>query len=380
MLIKVANITIEGRWGGPQKRILEITRLLKQDSEIEPIVIFPKGEDSSFFRKKLEQEQIKYIETSLSSPQRDMRKIIWFLLFFIWEALKLAKLLNREQVDIVHCNGCWQMQGVIAGILAQKKVIWHLNDTRGSVFRFSVLLLGRAVDVFCISANKVGKIYLDRSFLKNKPAYLIRPPVNTTLFSAKDSEAYFDEQEKITIGTLCNLNPIKDIGLFLDVIETISHKSGFFLRFILAGTVFKSHIKYAETICERIQTMKQRGIDIEYMDSVQDAVEFYDQIDIFLCTSLRESGPMTVFEAMSMQKAVVTSNVGDMNEIFADGIDGFVIDNRCPEDFANRILTLAQNRQLLSDFGNKAREKAVKNLDVSVCALKHKQMYKAVLR
>jgi len=47
MPIKVANIILDGRFGGPQNRILQVAERLKK-YEIETIVIIPK-KDSEFF-------------------------------------------------------------------------------------------------------------------------------------------------------------------------------------------------------------------------------------------------------------------------------------------------------------------------------------------
>ena len=380
MPIRVANITIEGRWGGPQKRILEIANQLKLNNEIELTVIFPNGRDSSFFRQRLEKDNIHFIETRLSRPQRSWYKIIQFLFFFIFEVFNLAKILKQNRIDIIHCNGIWQIQGIIAGILARKKIVWHMNDTYDvGFFRFFLFLIGGGVSAFCVSANRVRDIYLNKYFLRKKPVYLIRPPVDTIKLSGISSVNTSDNPGKITVGTLCNINPVKDLDLFVDIAELLSRSEGAYFKFILAGPIFESQLKYGTGVLERIRAIKQKGVDIEYIGEVSDAMEFYKKIDIFLCTSLYESGPMTVFEAMSMRKAVVTSDVGDLKNIIADGVDGFVIQDRNPESFAEKILMLGRNKKLLKDFGQKAREKAVKDLDVRVCALKHVEMYKALV-
>ncbi|RLG33440.1 hypothetical protein DRN98_03915, partial [Methanosarcinales archaeon] len=56
MPIKVANIILDGRFGGPQNQILQVAERLKK-YEIETIVIIPK-KDSEFFYSKLVEKNI----------------------------------------------------------------------------------------------------------------------------------------------------------------------------------------------------------------------------------------------------------------------------------------------------------------------------------
>ncbi|MFX0141723.1 MAG: hypothetical protein ACFFDN_49250, partial [Candidatus Hodarchaeota archaeon] len=56
--LKVANIILEGRLGGPQTRILLVAEKLKKKYGIETIVIMPK-KDSELFYSKLVEKGIK---------------------------------------------------------------------------------------------------------------------------------------------------------------------------------------------------------------------------------------------------------------------------------------------------------------------------------
>ena len=65
--------------------------------------------------------------------------------------------------------------------------------------------------------------------------------------------------------------------------------------------------------------------NIDFPGKVDDARGYLSIFDVFLCTSVSESGPMTLWEAMSMQKAVVSTDVGDVKDYLSSGKSGEVV-------------------------------------------------------
>jgi glycosyltransferase involved in cell wall biosynthesis len=61
-------------------------------------------------------------------------------------------------------------------------------------------------------------------------------------------------------------------------------------------------------------------------------------------------------EAMSWSLPVISSNEGAIPEIVQNGVTGFIVDPKNPEEIADKILTLANNPDLRSEMGLKGRE------------------------
>src|SRR5690606_23970917 len=59
---------------------------------------------------------------------------------------------------------------------------------------------------------------------------------------------------------------------------------------------------------------------------------------VVILTSFAEALPMTWLEAMAMEKALVTSNIGRAREIMIDGNTGFTVDPKDHQLFAEKIL------------------------------------------
>ena len=123
------------------------------------IVVLPKN-GSGLFYKKLTKKNILTRRLNLHRLTRQKSHLVKFIAFFIPELFSLYRLFRKERVDIVHCNGSWQVKGVIAGKLAGAKVVWHLNDTRRIriIDLFSYLAGKYLCDAFIFAAKRVPTV------------------------------------------------------------------------------------------------------------------------------------------------------------------------------------------------------------------------------
>lgn len=72
----------------------------------------------------------------------------------------------------------------------------------------------------------------------------------------------------------------------------------------------------------------------------------------------KEFGPLIVLEAMALGKPVITSRIGATDEFVKDRENGFLIsDYKNPEAFAEKILYLLNNPDMIKAMGEKGREK-----------------------
>lgn len=94
--------------------------------------------------------------------------------------------------------------------------------------------------------------------------------------------------------------------------------------------------------------------------------------------SFAEAFPMTWLEAMSMEKALVTSNIGWAREIMIDGKTGYMIDPEDHSEFADKILKLLNDPKLRLNMGKNARKKICKHFSAEVISEKNIEYYKKV--
>ena len=100
-----------------------------------------------------------------------------------------------------------------------------------------------------------------------------------------------------------------------------------------------------------------------------------NRFDVYLCTSKYESSPISVWEALSMGKPIITKDVGDVSLYVKNNVNGYVAKKNIIEDLAKRLIYLNSNRHVCYKFGKNSRAVAKSHLDLSFSADKHMVAY-----
>jgi glycosyltransferase involved in cell wall biosynthesis len=83
--------------------------------------------------------------------------------------------------------------------------------------------------------------------------------------------------------------------------------------------------------------------------------DFYNEIDVYLCASTSEGFSLSVLEASATGRPVISTRVGGCEDLIVNGQNGFLVD-RTPEAFAEKLIQLDRNRDLLCKMGSRNRE------------------------
>ena len=376
--LKVANIIEEGRVGGPQKRIALVAS--KISKKIDTTVIIPK-KNSTEFQLLCKKLNVKYLISPLIPIKRDIFSIFSYFIFFPYEVFKLSYLLKKNNFDIAHISGgSWQYKGALAAKLANVKVLWHLNDTYMPIlFRILFKFISPIANGYIFSAFRAKKYY-DKYINTKKPKFVIAPPVDTALFNP--SKNYTLNKKKIlnrknltVIGTIANINKIKGLETFIKAGEILNQNIKN-LHFQVVGKVFENQKKYfnsLENLCK-----KKNFFNIDFIKNCSDVRPYLKRFDIFTISSSSETGPMTLWEAMSMEKAIVSTNVGDVRKFLKDNNNSYIIDVGDYRNLAKKINKLITRPQLRKNFGKKVRRIVKNKLDLRICADLHVKVYQFI--
>ena len=379
MGLRVANIVEEGRLGGPQIRIAEVAKHLN-DVNIETTVILPKYQ-SEAFKKKLEVYNIKTTTLPLRRLTKDKRHLMMYGLFLFHEIFILYKYFKKEKFDLIHCSGgAWQFKGVIAGSLTRSKTIWHLNDTNIQIIiRFLFLNLTRfLVDGIIVAGKQVKEYYFEHLGPQTIPIFEIQAPVDTSAFDPNKikKDLKIMEHTGLKIVTVGNINPLKGIEYFVEMASILNNKYDD-LNFFMVGSIFSSQRKYLKRIFELINKFGLKNI--HFYGASDNIPSILKAADIYVCSSIAEASPISVWEAMAMKKPVVTTDVGDVSRFIRNGENGFVVPIRNAIALAEKASFLIKDENIRNLFGQKARMVAIQHLDINICVKKHIQFYRQVL-
>ncbi len=103
---------------------------------------------------------------------------------------------------------------------------------------------------------------------------------------------------------------------------------------------------------------------LEYLGPKSDVRPSIAEASVYVLPSYREGTPRSVLEAMSMGRAIITSDAPGCRETTIDGENGFLVPVKDPAALAARMRLLIDNVDLRAVMGQKSREIAVGKYDV----------------
>lgn len=380
-IYKIAMILEEGKLGGPQ---IYVERLAAASTgQVQTTVIIP-SQNSKVFQRLLLKHNLKFVTFDLTRITKEVKVAIRYVLFSWLEIFRLYKYFKNNHFDCVYvAGGSWQYKGLIAGKLSGQKVIWHQNDTQSPrIFRLLFSYLSRFADCYVYASKRSEAYYrpLVRGSQENNKHSVIPSPVDTEYFS-NHSLSIIDEgvlaewEGKKVVGVVANINPVKGLESFIRVADKLN-KRLVDLQFIVVGPINENQKKYQAGL---VDLYGQLGIsNIEFVGARKDVRALLRRMDLYLCTSLAESSPIAVWEAMSMSVPVVSTDVGDVSEYVVNGVNGYVVPVGDEDRLANSAYALLSNSVLARRYGDSARTTAVRNLDVACCVEKHLAVYQGL--
>jgi glycosyltransferase involved in cell wall biosynthesis len=373
--VKVINIFEDGQYGGPQAYMIALAKTLQ--GKVEFLFLVPE-KNSEAFQNKCQLNEITYQLLPLTHISRNFKKAALYSLYFFYEIYKLYALFKKNDADYIYiCGGSWQYKGAIAAKFARKKIIWHLNDCYMPwLFRkiFS-LLSGFAIGYVCAS-NRTKKYY-SKYLDKDKPVYVMPSPIDTGHFSklnSPETDHALKEclENQFVVGSIGNINPIKGFEILIKAAKELE-KFQDQIKFVIIGSVFPSQQKYYDGLQNIMRNLNVTNV--MFYGPTYDVRPLLKRFDVYVCSSLSESSPISVWEAMSMEKLVISTDVGDVSEYLLNGQTGFVVDVGDQVTLANTLRDIYLKKFPLDKLKSNARAMAVENFDTQICADKHLHVF-----
>ena len=185
------------------------------------------------------------------------------------------------------------------------------------------------------------------------------------------------DDDTIAIGIIGRLVPIKNHNLFLDIAAALKKATSKKIKFIIIGNGESRQAieNYAQTLNLNFTNMAQNNptANILFAGWRTDLSYVYAGLDIVLLTSKNEGTPVSLIEAQSAFKPVLSTNVGGVLNIIKNNETGYVINEPTATAFMQPLLNLINNKTLRNSFGilghsyvnqNFSYTRLVNNMDV----------------
>ncbi len=166
--------------------------------------------------------------------------------------------------------------------------------------------------------------------------------------------------EKTTFFMLSRVMYSKGIREYLEACEIVKEKHPE-VRCMLLGACEGIQDSISQ---ETLDSYINRGI-IEHFGETDTVADYYEKCSVYVLPSYREGTPRTVLEAMSMGRAVITTDAPGCRETVIDGETGFIVPVKDGKAVAEKMLKFIENEDLIKEMGEKSRAYCKEKFDVN---------------
>lgn len=148
-------------------------------------------------------------------------------------------------------------------------------------------------------------------------------------------------------------------------------------EFIAAAKIVKEH--YSNTVFTvlgeidnmNLGALSQKELDsyvqsglIEYPGQVSNVSEWISNCQVFVLPSYREGVPRSTQEAMSIGRAIITTDVPGCRETVVDGLNGFLVPAWDSRKLAEKMMYFIESSEQIRKMGNESYRIAQEKFDV----------------
>lgn len=175
----------------------------------------------------------------------------------------------------------------------------------------------------------------------------------------------------ILVGYIGRIEITKGIDILVEAMQTAQQQNTN-LHLVIAG--FKSD--YAGQLEQLVEQLdKKLQVHFIYNLSMEEKINLYHALDVFVLPSVNESFGMVFLEAWSCRKPVIGTDKGAIRSVVSDGVDGLLMKPNDPLHLSTKILELSQDKDMRDCFGANGFNKTAENYTWPVIIKKYRDVF-----
>ena len=332
---KVLEVCLSPDLGGLELYMKNITKYLNSNA-----VINKNGK----LKEKFDNEKIDYFELSR------------------YDFLKLAKIIDKEEIDIIHLHWTKDIPVVVFAKLLSKrkpKIVQtrHMHMTR---FKsdFYHKFLYKNIDMMIAVTNLV-KEQLEKFIPKD-----IRPKIETSYIGANTPKLLSDIEKnnlKKSFGisdefVACIVGRIEEAKgqhIVLEAVESL-RKSGIKIKILVVGHYMDENY---------FNNLKNSYSNDIFTGFISNPTDFMQISDCVVLATKKETFGLVLIEAMKCSVCVLGSNSGGPLEIIDDNKTGLLFESMDSKDLYKKLNLIYEDKELREKLALAGKEKADKEFD-----------------
>jgi len=384
--MKILYCILDNRLGGPHRRAYAVSlRLRRQGVE----TVFLTGWKTDDLWRPTGETVFHLRDIQFLQRHHPGLNFIRFLFRLPHNILEVRRIIRSQDVTIVHIDGSTNVVPALAAWWAGVPIVWHYNDhPPGSVKRMLEGLMGRLAARVIVQGEGLRQSRTARNPRLCDKTCVLHSAVDTDklvpdAYDATDRVRMRAElgvpADGILIGAVGNLNRFKGYTYFLQAAAKIRERVDP-VRFLIVGRRLDTDVAYSEHLRQQTAALGLRE-NVIFAGFRDDVPRVLAALDVFVLSSVLESCPVALLEAMAMKIPVVATDVGAVREIVEHDRTGLVVPPGDAGAIAQAVLNLlAGPPERVRDMVEQARKTVERRFALDTIARQQLQVYESLRR
>jgi glycosyltransferase involved in cell wall biosynthesis len=315
----------------------------------------------------------------------------WFIL---WNTIVIYKMFGEEKIDVLHINnggypGAYSCMSAVfaAKLRGIKKIVYVVNNLAVPYNSFQRwadfpldLIVAKEVTVFVTGSAFAGE--------KLRDVLKLPPNKYKNIHNGITARGIIQTPKEV-LKRLC----IDNDRLIMAIVAVIEERKGhvFLLQALkhLMNQGYDSRLPYlviegsGSQLEKLIRYVEDNGLKeiVKFIGNEKNIFDLLNAADIIVLPSItNEDFPNVILEAMSLGKPVIASRLAGTPEQVVHMETGILVEPGDVKGLADAITMLVDNRSLLEEMGEKARQKFNDCFTATKSVSNYTNLYKRLLR
>ena len=303
----------------------------------------------------------------------------WFNELYNFKAvIQMTKLIRAYNPDIVHSNSYAIDVGAFAACLTGKPHIWHFREFMKDDFGYlhnmewkDIWLAKKSSAIIAVSKT-IKEYYEKREGLKN--ICVVYNGIEEKKYRI-DRKTLLDgnKLQLLISGTISKGKGQKDAIIASKILYEKGYRN---FQLSIVGDGNTEDVLWLK----RMRNEYALNQYVKFYGFQNDLVAFRKNMDVELVCSAREAFGRVTIEAMMADMLVIGADTGGTRELIKDGVNGVLYQQGNPNDLADKIEHVIQNREKYVQCVKNGKEYAMHHFDISTTARKVLEIYQRITR
>ena len=290
--------------------------------------------------------------------------------FPIIPAIKLAKFIDSNDIDIVHFHWTNDIATVILAKILSKKNPNIIQTRNMSMTRFKDDFYHKWL-YKNISIIHAVTYQVKEQLEKFIPAD-IRPKVEVVYMGTKEKDIdndiiiklkeKYNLKDEFIVGIVGRIEEDKGQYLAIEAIEKLCNNTELNIKAMIVGHTMDDN--YLDSLKQKVKKLKLED-KIIFTGFTRQVDEHMQLFDVNILATPRETFGLVVIEAMINKVCMIATNNGGPLEIIEDGVDGLLFD-RTSADLASKIKLLYDDSEYKNKLSLNGYEKAKEKFNIDI--------------